>query len=142
MSVRFVIGRRSEPVDDDALPTVEEIYAIHEAIVDEYDLDHPGIRAFFPDDKLARVIDRAAERADVFERAAVFLNGLPRVHVFEDGNKRTAWVTAVELLDRNGIEPAPGAEEAARVMKRRQRYDVSELAAWLRTGEIDRDRLG
>lgn len=124
-----------------ALPTVEEIYANHEEIVAEYGIEYPGVGTFFPDDKLERVIQRAGERENRFEQAAVFLKQLPRIHVFEDGYKRTAWLTAVELLDRHGLAPVPGSEEAETVMKRRQRFSVKELAHWLRTGEIDEDRL-
>lgn len=126
---------------ESSLPTIEEIYANHEEIVKRYDIDYPGTGAFFPDDKLSRVIERAAEYDDVHTQSATFLKQIPRVHVFEDGNKRTAWLTVLELLDRNGLEPVPKREEAETVLKRRQRFNVEELAHWLRTGEIDRNRL-
>ena len=62
-------------------------------------------------------------------------------HFFEDGNKRTAWITTREYLDRHGEQPAETGEDAERVLRRIRRYDTDEIAAWLETGAIDEDRL-
>lgn len=40
----------------------------------------------------------------IFDKAAALLHGIATRQVFENGNKRTAWVAAVVLLDINGID--------------------------------------
>ncbi|WP_135662007.1 type II toxin-antitoxin system death-on-curing family toxin [Halorhabdus rudnickae] len=126
---------------DDDLPTVEEIYTIHDEIIHIYDLKHPGVRDRFADEKLAQLIEEAREYDDDFQRAAVILRKLPSLHVFEDGNKRTAFLVVVEYLDRRNLEPAKSGDIVERVMKCRKRYSVEEIARWLEDGSIDEDKL-
>jgi len=57
------------------------------------------------------------------------------------GNKRTAWVTVIQFLEKHGETPAETTPSAKRVLYRIRRYDIEEVAAWLRTGDIDEDRL-
>lgn len=42
--------------------------------------------------------------ADLFELAACYAESIVRNHPFVDGNKRTAFLTAVHFLDLNGLE--------------------------------------
>lgn len=128
-------------MDDDQLPTVDEIHVNHETIEEAYDLDHQGVRVYFPDKKLQSLLDDVREYDDEFFRAAKILRRLPILHIYEDGNKRTAWLTVVEYLDRHNLEPAMTGDIVERVMKCRERYDIEELATWLETGKIDEDRL-
>lgn len=63
------------------------------------------------------------------------------MHIYEDDNKRTAYLAAVEYLDRHDLEIAEKGEAAARVMRHRKRYSVEEIAEWMQTGEINEERL-
>lgn len=123
------------------LPTPREILAIHDEIEEEYDLKHTGARVAAPRLKLERIIDEAAGYDGVWTRAAFLLRRVLTAHYFEDGNKRTAWLATRVYLESNGLEPAEGGESAERVLRRIRRFDVDELAGWLETGELDRDRL-
>jgi len=125
----------------DTLPTPEEILATHEEIEEAYDMTHTGVRALMPEMKLQRIVDDAAEADGVFQRAAILLRRLISAHIFEDGNKRTAWVTTRKFLEAHGEGPAERTPGAERVLYRIQRFDTEEIATWLRTGEIDEDRL-
>lgn len=127
---------------EEELPTVEQIHTIHLEIEEQYDLKYRGTRGFFPDRKIRSVIERASQRETPYAKAAVLLKGIKQIHVFEDGNKRTAWMAAVDYLDRNDFEPAPGGVEAEIVMKRIDRFEAEEIAVWLETGEIDEERMG
>ena len=62
-------------------------------------------------------------------------------HVFEDGNKRTAWTATVLYLKEQDTEPAVRGMDAERVLRRIRRYDIKEIAEWLKSGEIDEERL-
>jgi len=44
-------------------------------------------------------------------------------------------------LDEHAIEPAPHDEEVERLLRCIRRYDVEEIAEWLESGALDRDRL-
>jgi death-on-curing protein len=62
-------------------------------------------------------------------------------HVYEDGNKRTAWLAATWILHTSGKRVATKHGDTADVLRHVSRYDADELATWLREGEIDRSRL-
>ncbi|WEL18765.1 Death-on-curing family protein [Halorhabdus sp. SVX81] len=126
---------------DDDLPTVEDVHTIHDEISETYDLKYPGVRDRFADEKVKQLLEKAREYDDDFRRAAVILRKLPSLHVFEDGNKRTAYLVVVEYLDRRNLEPAKSGEVVERVMRCRKRFSVEEIAEWLEDGSIDEDRL-
>lgn len=44
--------------------------------------------------------------ASIYAQASVLLHGICQAHGFLDGNKRTAWVSTLTFLSRNGIEIA------------------------------------
>lgn len=126
---------------DDAFPSVDDVYDVHDDVVARWDLSYQGTCAISPDRTLQSVLEGAASRDDPYERAAALLRKLANAHVFEDGNKRTAWITAKTYLRLRGYPTVPGGERAATVMRHFKRYDVDELAIWLKSGEIDESRL-
>ena len=126
---------------DDDLPSAEEILATHEEIEDAYDMKYRGPAVAAPRLELRRLLDDI-EDGDLYYRAAQLLRDLVTSHFFENGNKRTAWVTTREFLAQYDERPAERGEVAERVLRRIRRYDVDELAEWIETGEIDEERLG
>jgi len=121
---------------------VENVHRNHDLIVEEYQLNNPGIDDPFADRKLQEILDEASNFDDVYFRAATLLREIAAVHIYADGNKRTAWITTVEYLDRRGIEPAEDSpEQVNRVNRALSRCQTGEIAQWLETGEIDETRL-
>lgn len=118
------------------VPTVEDIHAIHELIEEQWNLSHRGTRAVLPDQTLASILDDVRDLDGDYRRAAALLNRLADAHVYEDGNKRTAWTVAETYLNETGKEAVPSDEVAERVLLNRGRFDEAELAAWLETGDI------
>ena len=43
----------------------------------------------------------STEQVDIFEQAAILFEGIVRLHIFTDGNKRTALETTRQFLNRN-----------------------------------------
>lgn len=123
------------------LPTPAEILAIHEEIESEYDLMHTGSRVVAPKVDLREIRAEAADFDGLYLRAAFLLRKLVTAHLFEDGNKRTAWATTEIYLERNGTMPAERNQPVQKVLRRIRRYEVDELAEWLETGTLDRSRL-
>lgn len=126
----------------DDLPTAEEIIEVHDEISKSYGLTHTGIRAILPEQTLEQMIEEIDEYDDTYLRAAGLLRDLITAHIFEDGNKRTAWTVTRLYLQSRGTEPAVReTAHVAHVLRRVKRYDHNEIADWLATGTIDEDRL-
>lgn len=126
---------------DEWHPTPEMVLAVHDEIADEYDLQFTDTRGAAPIVRLRGILEDTAKQDDLWHRAAFLLRTLITAHIFEDGNKRTAWATTEIYLERNDASPAERGESVEDVLLRIRRYDVDELAEWLETGKLDRSRL-
>ena len=85
----------------------------------------------------ARAMNLAAnETPDLFEIAAAYAYGIAQAHAFIDGNKRTAFVTAVTFLRLNGFVFRPEPAKGVRMMEDLASDAVTEpdFAKWLRDG--------
>lgn len=74
--------------------------------------------------------------ASLLRLAAAYGYGIAKAHAFIDGNKRTAFVTAVTFLRLNGLGFRPDPVEGVQVMEGLAADLVSEaqLAAWFAKG--------
>lgn len=127
--------------DDDRLPSPDEILAIHDEIEVAEDMKYRGTRVAAPRLELRELLNEAGELDGVYLRAASLLRKLISAHLFEDGNKRMAWTVTWIYLERHGLQPAEQDESVERVLRRIRRFDVGEIADWLESGNLDRDRL-
>ena len=99
----------------------------------------PGIRdGGLLDGALSRPLHRwhyeGTTGIDLFDLAAAYSFGLTKAPAFLDGNKRTAWITAVTFLALHGAGLNPRVSDAIVHMVRLTTGDLaeSEFAAWLR----------
>jgi death-on-curing protein len=72
---------------------------------------------------------------DFVVKAAVLCSRLLRNHPLPDGNKRAAWVSLQEFIERNGYEwDPPGVDEAEAVVLAVASSEITEdeLTEWLR----------
>jgi len=126
---------------DDDLPTPEVIIAIHDRLEEEYDMKYKGTRTSVPELKLRRALEKVAEEEGRYHRAGALLFEIQSVHVFEDGNKRTAWITVRNYLDQFGESPARTDELAEKFTRRAGKFSTEERAKFLKTGEVDEEKL-
>lgn len=85
----------------------------------------------------ARAMHLAAySEADLAEIAAAYVFGIAKGHAFVDGNKRTAFVTALTFLRLNDFAFLPSPIEGVRMMENLAAGEVSEaeFAKWLAHG--------
>ncbi|NVK14160.1 MAG: type II toxin-antitoxin system death-on-curing family toxin [Rhodobacteraceae bacterium] len=85
----------------------------------------------------ARAVNLAAySDVGVAEVAAAYAFGIAKAHAFVDGNKRTAFVTAVTFLRLNGFQFRPDPVEGVRMMEDLATGDADEaaFAEWLKAG--------
>lgn len=127
--------------DSHDLPSPADIIAAHDEIEKAYDMKYTGVRVAAPKLKLRRILRTVEEEEGLYDRAARLLRDLITRHLFEDGNKRTAWAVTNEYLARQGETPAVTGPPAERFLLRIRRYNADEIAEWLETGELDEDRL-
>ena len=121
----------------------EVVLAVH----DEQIADHgglPGVRDMaLVQSALARPRNLAAYgEPDVASLAAAYAYGLARNHAFSDGNKRTAFVSALTFLLANGFEfTASDAKSVAMMLGLAAgEIDESMLAEWFRQNITASDR--
>lgn len=81
----------------------------------------------------ARALNRDAGPAEI---AAAYAFGIAKAHAFVDGNKRTAFVTALTFLRLNAVAFRPPPVEGVRMMEDLAAGEVSEaaFAQWLSAG--------
>ncbi|MCO8145881.1 type II toxin-antitoxin system death-on-curing family toxin [Rhodovulum tesquicola] len=85
----------------------------------------------------ARAMNLAAYTdSGLAEMAAAYAFGICRAHAFVDGNKRTAFVTALTFLRLNGYSFRPDTIKGVRMMETLAAGEISEadFARWLATG--------
>lgn len=85
----------------------------------------------------ARAINLAAyTEAGLAKIASAYAFGISKVHAFVDGNKRTAFVTALTFLRLNGYSFQPPPVEGVKMMEDLASGQVSEaeFAKWLSDG--------
>lgn len=86
---------------------------------------------------VARPMNRAAYgEGDLAVLTTAYAFGIAKAHAFVDGNKRTAFVTAVTFLRLNGLAFRPDPVEGVRMMERLASDEVTQgtFAGWLRDG--------
>jgi len=70
---------------------------------------------------------------DVFTKAAAVLESIARNHPFVDGNKRTAFLTAVRAIERNGYRTHFDNKDVEETMVKIvvEKYPIESITAWL-----------
>lgn len=120
------------PPFDEMLSLVREI---HDAVLEPHHLKGEA-----PDKSLEGALSRPYNRVayglfgDTFDVAAMFCEVIARGHVFNDGNKRTAFVVMAHFMELNGvsIEFPPGRTEDMIVALARGTIDAHEIAWFMR----------
>jgi death-on-curing protein len=118
------------------LPTAEDIIRIHEVVLRKIGgsegLRDAGLLAMCADRPRAAFGGKDMYPT-VFLKAAAALESIARNHAFVDGNKRTAFMTALYIIENNGyvtfFEQKDIEETMVRVVT--DKLTLKEIAAWL-----------
>ncbi len=117
--------------------TAEEVLVLHSEIIDKTGGSH-GVRDV---GLLSSVIEKPKMQFSgkelypgVFVKAGVYLEAFANYHVFVDGNKRTAFVSAARFLYINGSEFRGSNNEVERFMLQVvvEKLDIVKISSWLR----------
>ncbi|MCE8426167.1 MAG: type II toxin-antitoxin system death-on-curing family toxin [Candidatus Methanoperedens sp.] len=109
---------------------VERIIEIHDDIIKEYG----GTGGLLIQGTLELLIYKVNREKDVFKRAALILHTIAAQHPFFDGNKRTAFVTAENVLGEAGYFLDAGDDEIVELMRKIAEYKhtVKIIENWIR----------
>ncbi|HEY4510726.1 MAG TPA: type II toxin-antitoxin system death-on-curing family toxin [Candidatus Paceibacterota bacterium] len=116
--------------------TGEEILVLHARVIDETGGLH-GIRDIH---LFLSIVEKPKANfggrelyKNVFDKAAVYLETLAHFHVFIDGNKRTAFVSASRFLFLNKVELKVTNKEVENfvVQVAVQKLNIDLISAWL-----------
>ncbi|MCG3470256.1 type II toxin-antitoxin system death-on-curing family toxin [Xenorhabdus bovienii] len=86
--------------------SAQEVIAFHDHLLRRF----PGVTGMPDSSRAEALIYRVQNRThyegvtDVFELAATYWVAISRGHIFNDGNKRTAFFVTMTFLYRNGIK--------------------------------------
>lgn len=86
--------------------SAQDVIAFHDRILQRL----PGVAGIPDPGRAEALIYRVQNRAhdeditDIFELAATYWVAIARGHIFNDGNKRTAFFVTMAFLHRNGIK--------------------------------------
>jgi death-on-curing protein len=120
------------------LPTPEEIITIHTAVIKRTG-GSDGLRD-------AGALDLASQKAqamfggvemypNIFTKAAATLESIARNHPFFDGNKRTSFMTALAIIERNGystdFDNADIEDTVVRVVT--EKLSIEVITEWLKS---------
>ena len=108
----------------------ERIIDIHDDIVKDYG----GTGGLLTQGTVELLVYKVNREKDVFKRAALILHTIAAQHPFFDGNKRTAFVTAENVLGEAGYYLDAGDDEIVELMRKIAQYQqtVKTIENWIR----------
>lgn len=92
--------------------------------------------------KLAGIVEDSRGFDDPYKLAAFILIETINRHAFNDGNHRTAWIVAKQVLRRNDeemrVEDIKSFDDIERDLKSEVKFNsVGQVANWIRTGDFE-----
>ena len=110
--------------------TVEHIIEIHDRIIDKYG----GTGRMLNTGTLELLVYKLNRKKDIFRQAALFLHSIAAQHPFFDGNKRTAFAAAENVLQEAGYYMNAGTDEIVNLMQKIAEYkcSVQKIEKWVR----------
>lgn len=93
-----------------------------------------GIEVFDP------ILEEVKKTKGIYHKAAVLLRRLAIGRIFDDGNHRTAFEVTFTFLQLNDAEmKVKNTQKIIRFIKDILFYDIDEIEAWLRNGQVPQE---
>ena len=86
------------------------------------------------------ILGEVKKTKGIYRKAAVLLRRLATGRIFDDGNHRTAFEVTFTFLQLNDAEmKVQDAQKIIRFIKDIWFYDINEIEAWLRDGQVPQE---
>ncbi len=116
--------------------TIEEVIKIHDDILN----NSGGLVGISLDKSLEAALNRAENYSfyedvnDLFEIASIYCIAIAQGHLFNDGNKRTAFAVMYNFLEINGYELNAKSEVIVDIMLKiaEKKLTKKELSKWIK----------
>ncbi|MFZ0004673.1 MAG: type II toxin-antitoxin system death-on-curing family toxin [Methanoregula sp.] len=114
--------------------SVEKIIEIHNDIIEDFGGEH-GVRDLAT---IEYLIYRLERKSSVFHKAAIALHAICTDHPFIDGNKRTAFVVADNLLKESGYRIQATDDEVVSFMLEVAQYThtMESVKKWIKKSAV------
>jgi death-on-curing family protein len=107
----------------------------HEEILKKYG-GYPGFERGIEPFSLV-LAEVKADRGSVYRKAAILIQRMVNVRIFQDGNHRTAFEVTDTFLRMNGEQiKIPDKQKVIRLIKSVKQYNVEQIEGWLESGEV------
>ncbi len=121
-------------------PTVEEIQYNNTIAIEMFRRSKHDQAKTISTAYIQKIIDSIKlEPGDIYDKSATLLFELTRMHAFESGNKRTAFLTTKKFVITNGERfRVPDRESNVKIMIgiRENYYSQKEIKEWIKYGKI------
>ena len=124
-------------------PELEDFIEAHELAGNVSVIRTPGFKQSTRKgiQKLADIVEDSEEFDDLYRLSAFVLIETINKHAFNDGNHRTAWIVAKQVLRRNGgamrVEEIKSFDEIEKDLRSEIKFkNVDQVANWIQTGEF------
>ena len=121
-------------------PTVEEIQYNNTIAIEMFRRSKHDQAKTISVAYIQKIIDSIKlEPGDIYDKAAILLFELTRMHAFESGNKRTAFLSTKKFVITNGEGfNIPDTESNVKIMIgiRENYYTQKEIKEWIKYGKI------
>ncbi len=121
-------------------PTVEEIQYNNTIAIEMFRRSKHDQAKTISVSYIQKAIDiTRIDTGDIYDKAARILIELTRMHAFESGNKRTAFLTTKKFVITNGVRfRIPDKESNVKIMIgiRENYYSQKEIKEWIKYGKI------
>jgi death-on-curing family protein len=121
-------------------PTVEEIQYYNTIAIEMFRKSKNDEAKTITVSYIEKAIEKVKNKqGNIYDKAAVMLYELTRIHAFESGNKRTAFLTTKKFVIKNeGKFNIPDSTNNVKVMIgiRENYYSIDEIKEWIKNGKI------
>ena len=121
-------------------PTIEEIQYNNTIAIEMFRRNKHDQAKTISVSYIQKAVDATkAVPGDLYDKAALLLLELTRIHAFESGNKRTAFLTTKKFVVTNGERfRIPDKESNVKIMIgiRENYYTHKEIKEWIKHGKI------
>ena len=121
-------------------PTVEEIQYFNTIAIEMFRKSKHDEAKTISVSYIEKAIEKVKnKRGNLYDKAALMLYELTRIHAFESGNKRTAFLATKKFVIKNeGKFNIPDLTDNVKVMIgiRENYYSLNEIKEWIKNGKI------
>ena len=121
-------------------PSVEEIQYYNTIAIEMFRKSKHDEAKIISFSYIEKAIEKVKNKqGNLYDKAALMLYELTRIHAFESGNKRTAFLTTKKFVIKNeGKFNIPDSTDNVKVMIgiRENYYSLNEIKEWIKNGKI------